>query len=469
MSAGRNQKALDSVPGEPVSNGLFTWELAQAIQAPGIEIRAALERVKDRVDDREKSVGHEQRPGMVSDLRGNFYFFGPANVPVPVANALADTETAFWNEVKTSGSRDYLEAYFKEYPNGKYLALAKIELKKFDDKDQAKRQREVADQQLAAARLQREQREQRDAVQQVETEAKAPKPGAVFKDCADCSEMVVLPAGSFDMGENGATRRVTIKAFGMGKTEVTQGQWQAVMGGHPSLFRFWGSDCPVENVSWDDIQAFIQKLNAKTGKRYRLPSEAEWEYACRAGARQEYCASDSLDAVAWYGAFGSPVGNSDKGTNRVGTKPANALGLHDMSGNVWEFTEDCWNPTDAGAPNDGSAWNNGTCGQRVVRGGSWNLNATFARAAYRGRLSTWSRNNNSGFRLVRALPLRVAFWHVRRLSSALGCDCLEHQPAGSPACHRRLGPGSQSGRLVGQQASPPRPGCFPTQTRPSPR
>ncbi len=266
---------------------------------------------------------------------------------------------------------------------------------------QVKLQREAADQQLAAARPQRE---QRDAVQQVETEAKAPKPGAVFKDCADCAEMVVLPAGSFDMGENGATRRVVIKAIAMGKTEVTQGQWQAVMGGNPSILRFCGADCPVENVSWDDVQAFIQKLNAKTGKRYRLPSEAEWEYACRAGARQEYCASDSPDAVAWYGAFGTPAGNSDKSSNRVGTKPANAFGLHDMSGNVWEWTQDCWNPTYDGAPSDGSAWNTGTCGQRVVRGGSWNLNATFARAAYRGRLSTWSRNNNSGFRLARALP-----------------------------------------------------------------
>ena len=176
MSAGRNQKALDIVPGEPVANGLFTWELAQAIQAPGVEIRAALEQVKDRVDDKAKSVGHEQRPGMVSDLRGNFYFFGPTTLQAQGANALVDAETALWNEVRISGSRDYLEAYFKEYPSGKYLALAKIELKKLDDKDQAaqaKRQREVADQQqLAAARPQRAQRE---ADRREETAVKAPQ------------------------------------------------------------------------------------------------------------------------------------------------------------------------------------------------------------------------------------------------------------------------------------------------------
>jgi formylglycine-generating enzyme required for sulfatase activity len=411
LSAGRNQKALDSVPGEPVANGLFTWELTQAIQAPGMEIRAALERVKDRVDDKAKSVGHDQRPGMVSDLRGNFYFFGAPSVQVPVAVAVPDPEIAFWNEVRTNGSREYLEAYFKEYPKGKFLALAALELKKLDDRDKAERARQTAPRvpaEVAAVRPPREPVEAEQALVRVAPpkpeETKAPKPGAVFKDCAECAEMVVIPAGSFDMGDNGSTHRVALKAFAMGKTEVTQAQWQAVMGGNPSLLRFCGSDCPVENISWDDAQAFVQKLSAKTGKSYRLPSEAEWEYACRAGARQEYCGSDSLGAVAWYGAFATPAGSSDKSSQRVGTKPANAFGLHDMTGNVWELIQDCWNPTFAGAPVDGSAWNTGACGQRLLRGGSWNLDASYARAAYRGRLSTWNRNNNSGLRLARTLP-----------------------------------------------------------------
>ena len=417
LSAGRNQKALDSVPGEPINNGLFTWELTQAMQAPGLEIRAALERVKDRVDDKAKSVGHAQRPGMVSDLRGNFYFFGAPSAQGPVAVAAPDPEIAFWNEVRTNGSREYLEAYFKEYPKGKFLALAALELKKFDEKDKAERARQTAPRvpaEVATVRPPREPVEAEQAIVRVappkpeETkvprpvQAATPKPGVVFRDCAECAEMVVIPAGNFEMGDNGATHTVALKAFALGKTEVTQGQWQAVMGGNPSIHRFCGSECPVENISWDDAQTFIQKLNAKTGKTYRLPSEAEWEYACRAGARQEYCGGDTPNAIAWYGAFAA--GNSDKSTNRVGGKQANAFGLHDMTGNVWEWTQDCWNPTYTGAPVDGSAWSTGTCGQRVVRGGSWNLDTGFARASYRGRISSWNRNNNSGLRLARALP-----------------------------------------------------------------
>jgi formylglycine-generating enzyme required for sulfatase activity len=115
------------------------------------------------------------------------------------------------------------------------------------------------------------------------------------QDCNDCPEMIVIPAGSFEMGEAGHTHHVTIaKPFAIGKYEVTQAQWQAVMGKNPSYFRQCGGNCPVEQVSWDDIKQFIRKLNQKTGKKYRLPSESEWEYACRAGGRNEYCGSDEI-------------------------------------------------------------------------------------------------------------------------------------------------------------------------------
>ena len=166
-------------------------------------------------------------------------------------------------------------------------------------------------------------------------------PGKIFKDCTDCPEMVVVPAGSFDMGSNNDTNekpvhRVTInRAFAIGKTEVTQGQWKAIMGNNPSKFVECGDNCPVEQVSWDDAQAFIEKLNTKTGKKYRLPSEAEWEYACRAGGQHEYCGGNNLDSIAWYGALAKPAGNSNKTTNPVAAKQANAFGLYDMSGNVW--------------------------------------------------------------------------------------------------------------------------------------
>ena len=149
--------------------------------------------------------------------------------------------------------------------------------------------------------------------------AAAPAAAKAFKDCADCPEMVVIPAGSFEMGGTGSrekpVHRVTLRSFSMGKTEVTQGQWRAITGSNPSHFRNCGDSCPVEQVSWEDAKEFVSRLNSKTGKTYRLPSEAEWEYACRAGGRQEYCGSDSADNVGWY------YVNSGNATHPVGKRP----------------------------------------------------------------------------------------------------------------------------------------------------
>jgi len=199
-----------------------------------------------------------------------------------------------------------------------------------------------------------------------------PKPGESFRDCPDCPEMVVLPAGSVG------------PAFALGKYEVTQGQWRAIMGNNPSHFNNCGDTCPVEQVSWNDAQEFIKKLNAKTGKQYRLPSEAEWEYACRAGAQQEYCGSDNVDSVAWYV---SNRGNSS--THPVGRKQPNAWGLYDMSGNVWEWVEDC---------------SNGDCAYRVLRGGSWYYDPQGTRAASRYGSRPSNGSYEDGFRLARMLP-----------------------------------------------------------------
>ena len=225
-----------------------------------------------------------------------------------------------------------------------------------------------------------------------------------FQDCMDCPVMVTVPVGGFDMGSNNhpsenPVHRVTItQAFAIGKTEVTQGQWKAVMGNNPSYFQNCGDTCPVEQVSWNDAQTFIQKFNAKTGKQYRLPSEAEWEYACRAGEQQEYCGSDNPDNVAWYN------GNSANMTHPVATKQANAFGLYDMSGNVWEWVEDNWHDNYNGAPTDGSVWQADGAG-RVLRCGSWNYNVPQApRAASRGWNEPDFRYFNLGFRLARTLP-----------------------------------------------------------------
>lgn len=230
--------------------------------------------------------------------------------------------------------------------------------------------------------------------------------GKIFKDCADCPEMVVIPAGSFDMGSNNdpnemPVHRVTINyAFAVGKTEVTQGQWKAIMGDNPSKFVSCGDNCPVEQVSWDNVQEFLGKLNAKTGKKYRLPSEAEWEYACRAGGTHAYCGSDDPDSVSWHGALAKPAGNSDKSTNPVATKQPNTWGLYDMSGNVWEWVEDVYHDSYKDAPTDGSAWQ-GDSTLHVPRGGSWSY---LQHAAKRGGSESNFRYSTIGFRLAITLP-----------------------------------------------------------------
>lgn len=235
------------------------------------------------------------------------------------------------------------------------------------------------------------------------------QPGRTFRDCAACPEMVVVPPGHFDMGEPPDTHRVALAhAFALGKYEVTQAEWQAVMGRDPAHFH--GARLPVEQVSWSDAQAFITRLNRKTGKHYRLPSEAEWEYACRAGGADTYCGGNDADRVAWYGALGDAAGgNSGRTTHPVGMKQPNALGLHDMSGNVWEWVADPWHPGyaahpgHAGAPVDGSVWQ-GDGAKRVIRGGSWQDYPLLAAASYRLYAGAAKRSSDLGLRVARDLP-----------------------------------------------------------------
>ena len=228
--------------------------------------------------------------------------------------------------------------------------------------------------------------------------------GTVVKDCAECPEMVVIPAGSFVMGSDKSsdeqpTHSVSMRSFSIGKYEVTQEQWFAVMGNNPSANK--GRALPVEMVSWDDVQQFITKLNQKTGQKYRLPSEAEWEYAARAGSTTEWSFGNDESKL---GNYAWDDRNSGGKAQAVGQKLPNAFGLFDMHGNVWEWTQDCWHETYAGAPTDGGAWTTGCSGNyRVLRGGSWfNFPATL-RSAIRIWYFPGSRRTSDGFRLARDL------------------------------------------------------------------
>ena len=214
-------------------------------------------------------------------------------------------------------------------------------------------------------------------------------------------KFTLIPAGEFEMGsvEYAWEKPVHVKInkpFYLGTYPVTQREWKAVMGDNPS--RFKGDDLPVEWVLWDDVQEFIRKLNENEGTdKYRLPSEAEWEYACRAGTTTRYSFGDSeskLGDYAWYRE------NSGSKTHPVGKKKPNSYGLYDMHGNVWEWTQDRWHSDCDGAPTDGSAWERGDGANRVIRGGSWGSSAEHCRSSDRGTYHPGDRPYVMGFRLL---------------------------------------------------------------------
>jgi formylglycine-generating enzyme required for sulfatase activity len=223
-------------------------------------------------------------------------------------------------------------------------------------------------------------------------------------------EFVLVPAGTFFIGsleteagrmaDEGPRHEVTIgKPFYLGKYEVTQAQYERIMGENRSLIK--GPKNPVEMVSWHKAREFCARLGQRSGRTVRLPTEAEWEYACRAGTATPFTCEDgdaALESAAWYSR------NAGGKTHPVGEKRPNAFGLHDMHGNVWEWVEDDWHPDYGGAPADGSAWvDSPRGGERVIRGGSWLGRSKFCRSAYRGKNSPWIRIDAIGFRVV-AVP-----------------------------------------------------------------
>ena len=270
-------------------------------------------------------------------------------------------------------------------------------------------------------------------------------PGSTFRDCDVCPEMVVLPAGSIRIGapfsEGGDDEWpihdvVISRSFAIGKYEVTKGEfsifakmseyttenscrylakigWEEGVSWISPGFRQTDRD-PVVCVNWGDANAYLAWLSLETGETYRLPSEAEWEYAARAGGAERYFFGNSVSMLCKYG--NGVDGSSDfkwqnkkckdgygASTAPVGSFLPNKFELYDTIGNVWEWLEDCWNDDYHGAPTDGSSWNTGDCSNRGTRGGSWLNDPRFLRSAHRNRLFNAYRKYNTGFRVVREI------------------------------------------------------------------
>jgi formylglycine-generating enzyme required for sulfatase activity len=253
---------------------------------------------------------------------------------------------------------------------------------------------------------------QRNDKTQVAAEGTVPEPGETFRDCPDCPEMVVVPSGEFDMGgkeisfEQPAHRVTIARPYAIQRREINFDEWDAcadagVCKNRPDDHKWGRGKQPVIDISWEDAKQFVAWLSQKSGRTYRLPSEAEWEYAARAGTTTTF----------WWGKdVGKGNANCDgcgevslHKTLPTGSFRPNGFGLYDTAGNAYEWVEDCWNDNYKQAPKDGSAWTSGQCRQRVLRGGSFANKANAATSAARFRYDIDVRYYANGFRVVRDL------------------------------------------------------------------
>ena len=357
-----------------------------------------------------------------------------APTPTPTPTPTLDPEEEGWKVIATSKNPEVVRGFLRLNPNGRYAGAAQLKLKELETATTAEEIRKpgliltptaFTTGTMVNGKLSRSQGEcevyREDLGNGVEL------------------EMVKVPGGEFLMGEDEARaaeyekecgrwdkkedckifakwqtprHRVKVEAFLMGKYEVTQRQWRVVMGGLPPELekleeKFKGDDKPVVNVSWEEVKEFIKRL----GKGYRLPSEAEWEYAARGGTSSAYGFGEEINPVIVNYNGNYPAGKTKKGLYRNGPVDvgelglANRYGLYDMHGNVWEWCEDDWHESYNGAPTDSRAWIDASrAAYRVIRGSSWNGSAVLCRSAYRYGFAPGGRGNGVGFRLSRTLP-----------------------------------------------------------------
>jgi formylglycine-generating enzyme required for sulfatase activity len=374
---------LPAAPGKLASNVAFAPELVKAMKAPGLGFDAVISRTRAAVS---RASGGQQTVWQSSAPPKELVVL-EREAPAGAADAV---ELGFWDTIKASDKAADLQAYLDSYPQGQFSAMAKARL----------------------ALLQSQKTETSPTRNAAPVgEVQPPSPAVPVRDCPVCPELVPIPAGDFEMGATDGfpferpIHRVAIrKPFYIGRREVTFDEWDACVNEGGCQYRAPNQRPgrglrPVTNVDWNDAKTFLSWLSAKTGHFYRLPSEAEWEYAARAGTKTAYFWGGALekDRANCTGCTSSALGAAAE----TGAFPANGFGLFDMAGNAAEWVEDCWSETYSGAPSDGSAWVKPNCRERVLRGGSFNNDARFVRSAARFKYDFDVRYYTNGFRVVR--------------------------------------------------------------------
>jgi formylglycine-generating enzyme required for sulfatase activity len=409
FSAKPDQKAQDG----DGRNSPFTQKLLEYLGEPGLTVPQLFSKLQKGVLD---LTGQKQEVYHEGDMLADFSF-KPGAAAMVTATAVPvpgpyDAELLFWETIKNSQNIKDYEAYRRQYPAGRFLALAE---NRIEDLGRSGNRTPAA----TVAQPGREGRK------------------GVLRDCSEswCPELVVIPAGKFTMGspKGEGTADETPQhpaqisvSLAVGKYEVTRGQFaRFIQDSGYDAGKDWAAyslngksqedNHPVINVSWRDAKAYARWLETKTGKPYRLLTEAEWEYAARAGRATPWVSGDVSTQTCAYGnvadntakQFNSKYAKAalcDDGvafTAPVGRYKPNAFGLHDTMGNVWEWVEDCWHDNYTGAPANGSAWTGGDCSQRVLRGGSWSDIPDKTRSANRIKFRSDGRDNSAGFRVVR--------------------------------------------------------------------
>ncbi|WP_236572423.1 SUMF1/EgtB/PvdO family nonheme iron enzyme [Burkholderia sp. 8Y] len=417
----------DSGAAEDARNGRYTAALLRALAA---QKRITSGSFDTAASDVARASGGMQRPWVSSTLDGFSTFGrGTVNLPLMAESARIDGgeirmrgilpkdsseqyELAFWESIKDSTYPSDYEAYLKSYPNGRFAALAKARIDRL--KATASARPSVAASPAIAAPASAPAKAAGTVTSTAPTTT--PKPtGNEIKDCPQCPLMIPIVPGTFMMGSNNddpgekPSHRVTLgRPFAIGKYEVTVEQWNACADAGACTRIAPDSNAsapppansPMRNVSWDDAQVYVKWLSKVGGKPYRLPSEAEWEFAARGGTQSTFWWGDRMKkGTADCKDCGEPY--HPDAPVPVGSFKPNGYGLYDMNGSVWEWVADCWHSSYKGAPADGRVWDEPSCSVRVIRGGSWREGGDYMQSATRFKYSASVRQSQNGFRVAR--------------------------------------------------------------------